>query len=175
MAFSFDATPGGAVSNSLCTVEFADDYFGGALHAAEWLALSNSAPADLLKKQQALVAATRRLERFEYEGRRATEGQRLKHPRAGLELDGAALTHADVVEQVKAANCELALHYLRNDPAAAVEEGLRQFKHLRVAGAIEMEMRDQLPSTDAVPDVVLNLIAPWLAAAASGGVRLLRA
>ena len=175
MAFTFDATAGGATANSLCTVEFADDHLGGELYAAEWAALSNGVPAELLQKQQALVKATRRLERYEYAGGRVTETQRLKHPRYGLMTDdGFALSSTEVIEQFRMACAELALHYLRQNPADVVDEGLRQFKRLKIAGAIELETRDQLPSTDDVPAHVLNLIRPWLSVGPAS-IRLLRA
>lgn len=155
MPFTFDATPGSPTANSLCDVEFADDYLAGELYADEWLSLDNGVPADLQKKQRALVKATRRLKRFDYR-------------------DGYFDTNGEVFELLRQATAELALHYLRSNPADLVEDSLRQFKHLRIAGAIEMEMRDQLPGTDTVPEHVMAMVAPFLTAG-SGTVTLLRA
>jgi hypothetical protein len=166
MAFSFNATEGGSASNSLCTVEFADDHLGGDLHATEWAALSNANATHLLMKQQSLVKATRRLERFEYRGTvtNPPSVQRLKHPRAGLETqDGYVYDSATIIEAMKMACAELANYYLQRDPAALVEADLKQFKHLRIAGVIEMEMRDRLPSEEDIPASVRNLISPFLA------------
>ena len=176
MAFSFDATAGGATANSLCSVSEADDHLGGELYATEWAALDNDVPADLLTKQQALVKATRRLERFEFAGNPTYAGtQRLKHPRYGLSRDGGAyFDSTEVAEPFVAACAELALYYLRQNPSEVVDPALTPFKYLRIAGAVELEMRDRLPDEDEVPANVFNLIRPWLAVQ-PGGVRLLRA
>lgn len=169
MAFNFDATPGGASANSLCTVEFADDHLGGELYADEWT------EAEEPTKQKALAKATRRLERFEYLGDPTTTTQSLKHPRYGLGRDGGSYYDgAEVAEPFKAACAELALYYLRQNPAEVVDPALKAFEYLRIAGAVELKMRDRLPDEDEVPANVLNLIRPWLSVQ-PGGVRLLRA
>jgi hypothetical protein len=173
MDFTFNATPGDPNANSYSTVEFANDHLAGELYASEWAVLGSSG-ADLLQKQQALVKATRRLERFSYCGEVPESAQRLKHPRLGLESDsGVYYSSEAVADPFREACAELALHYLRNDPSKLVEDGLRQFKHLRIAGAIELEMRDVLPDTEDVPAHVLSLIEPWLSET-PGAVRLIR-
>jgi hypothetical protein len=175
MAFLFDATEGGTTSNSYCTVEFADDYFGGELYAAEWNALVNTNPPDLLKKEQALCKATRRLERLQWVSLPTHVTQALKHPRFWLEDDhGYFYPQENVIPPVKFACCELALFYLRQDPTLVVDQALRQFKSLHVANVLEFEMREQLPNEDDLPPRVLNFIAPWLTAG-PGGVRIVRA
>ncbi len=175
MAFVFDATLGGATANSYCTVEFADDYLAGELYADEWTVLNNSVAADLLKKKQALVKATRRLERYEYKGHRsAYTGQRLKHPRYGLTTpEGFYYSANSIIEQMKMATAELALYYLKQDPTAVVDESLRQFTHLRIAGAVELEMRDQLPSDDRIPERVVNIFYEYILSG-PGMTRLVR-
>lgn len=175
MAFTFDATEGGPNANSYVTVAFADDYFGGELYAAEWTALGGSG-ADLLKKQQALVAATRRLERCFWQGHRSGyTAQALQHPRYGLEdRDGFYYLGTAIIPDVKQACCRLALYYLQQNTGQLATEGLRQFSKLRIANVIDMEMRDSLPDRDDLPTDILNLIYPYMASG-PGLVRLVRA
>jgi hypothetical protein len=178
MAFVFDATPKSPTATSLTTVQFADDYFGGELYASEWNTLNNATPADLLTKQQALVKATRRLDRLEYYGVPSDPNQALRHPRLGIEKpDAVAYSYysADtVIQRVQEACCELALFYLRNDPSQTVDEGLRQFKRVQVTNAVEVEMRDGLPDPDALPAHVGAMLYPFISG--GGGVtRLVRA
>jgi hypothetical protein len=176
MAFIFDATDGGPLANSYASVQFADDYFAAELYAAEWLALSNSVSGDLVKKQAALVKATRRLEKESWKGFRSSySGQRLKHPRGWLiDDDGYWMTSQAVIEPIKHATCVLALFYLQNDPSQFVDYGLQQFDSLSIAGAIDLKMRGNAPTTDPLPDEVMNLVYRWLNSG-PGQVRLSRA
>lgn len=170
MAFVFDPTEGGATANSYASVEYADDFLGGELYASAW------DDADSGEKQRSLVKATRRLERMFWKGfRTAYTGQALQHPRNGLEdRDGFFYNAHTIIPDVKHATCLLALYYLAQDPAELTDESLRQFKHLRVAGALELEMRDQLPDRDDVPSEVVNLIWPYLTSG-PGATRVVRA
>ena len=161
MAFEFDATEGGASANSLCTVEFADDYFGGSLYASDWPA--GSSGADLLNKQKALVSGTRDLVRLTWQGTKTSSGQALAFPRYGLyDKDDDLIDSSTNPREIKEANCELALFKLSLDQTSIVDESLRQFKRLKIASVIDLEMRDEKPSETGFPPQVMELIGHWL-------------
>src|ERR1051326_3624220 len=113
MAFLFDATVGGANSNSYPTVEYANDYADGSLYRSQWPA--GNTGADLLTKQQALVVATRDLERLTFAGTRASySGQRLQFPRANLtDKDGFYISSTVMPSEILDACCEQALFRLQ--------------------------------------------------------------
>jgi hypothetical protein len=173
MPFTFDATVGGATANSLTTVEFADEYFGASVYAAQWPA--TSAGADLVTKQQALATATRELDRLNWQGQRTNWNvQRLQWPRVGLEdRDGNYLASDSIPREIQEATCELALYYLQIDPDTVVDESLKQFKRLKIANVIDLEMRDGLPAESEMPARVIELISRWQQV--SGFTRVLRA
>lgn len=164
----FDSTQGGSQSTSYATRAEADEYFARQLYATLWNSATNTV------KETALMMACARLEAETYTGGRASATQRLTHPRAGLsDDDGYAYDSATVMRPLKEAQFALALHYLKNDPAEVVDESLRQFKHLRIAGALEIELRDTLPGRDSLPAHVLRLISRFLLSG-PGQIRLVR-
>lgn len=173
MSFTFDATEGGPNSNSFCTVQFADDYFGGSLYSLEWPA--TSAGADLLNKQKALVSACRMLDRQTWLGTSVyLSSQRLQFPRAGLvDRNGFYIPSATIPMEIKEAQCELALFILQSDPTQVVDQSLRQFRHLKIANVLELEMTDALPSETDLPARVLELVGRFMQT--PGAVRVLRA
>ncbi|MEN3329018.1 MAG: hypothetical protein V7638_3825 [Acidobacteriota bacterium] len=175
MAFVLDATEGGATANSFCTVEFANDLLAGELYASDWPA--TDAGADLLTKQKALVTATRELNRLEWEGQRTDWNvQALQFPRVNLEdRDGNFVDPNTNPLELKEATVRLALYRLPRNPAVLVDESLLQFKRLKIAGAIELEMREGVPSEQDIPEQVWDLISRWLIIAGSGSVRVYRA
>ena len=175
MAFVFDATIGGANSNSYPTVEYADDYFDGMLYRTEWPA-RGSTGADLLKKQQALVVGTRDLERLTFAGTRASySGQRLQFPRANLtDRDGFYISSTVMPTEILDACCEQALFRLQQNPDNLVDESLKQFKRLKILNVLDMEMRDGTPTENTICERAMELISRWLLVS-NGTTRLVRA
>lgn len=138
MAFTFDATPGGAAANSWALVAEGDDYFAGRRNASAWFALDNAG------KQVALASGTRTLERLGYDGARASATQALKVPRSGLvDDDGFVLPTLTIPRVFKEALFEQVLFELNQattDPTQPT--GLEQFASIEVAGAVSLELRD---------------------------------
>ncbi len=166
---TLDATLGGADANSYQTRVEAADFFSNHLYATEW------SSADNTRKDNSLIRACLRLEQETYKGSKTNTEQRLKHPRAYVEDDeGNWYDQDEIIRAMKEAQCELALYYLKQNPDDAVDPALKQFKRLHIANAINLEMRDQLPATDALPDHVLRMIS-HLMQSAPGQVRLVRA
>lgn len=78
MAFTFDATVGGASANSYVSVSEADDFFAAHLEGSLW-------PTALQQKQAALVMATNRIDRESFGGQRTFQNvQRLNWPRTWI-------------------------------------------------------------------------------------------
>jgi hypothetical protein len=99
------------MSGSYCTIEYADEYFAGRLHAESW---SETSDAD---KEKALRQATKEIDRQLLKGRKATDTQELAFPR---------YPDTEVPEAVKEACCEIAL--------ALLERGNSQRRKLQQEG-----------------------------------------
>lgn len=173
MAFTFDATVGGPAANSYITVNYADDYFDGSVYKDGWP--STSFGADLETKQQALVSATRMLERLNWDGLKTTTAQALQWPRVNLtDRDGNGLASDAIPQEIADATCELALSILALDPTSVVDDSLKQFKRLKIGSVLDMEMRDGLPRVGELPQQVLDLVS-YLLLYGGGTTRVYRA
>lgn len=166
MPTAIDATIGGASANSYQTVAESDTYFGDRLNADAWF----DASAD--NKARAKIMATRRLNRENWYGERATTTQALAWPRIGvIKADspsggglgefygyGDCYLDTETPDLVKQAENELALAYLQgfdDDDGDAIEE-------FAEAGGMRVKFRaTSLPN--ALPVSVSRLIAPLLA------------
>ena len=80
---AFDATVGGASSNSYISVDDADTYFDMRLYSAEW------GNADTATKQAALVTGTTQLNSYmRWYGTKAEDTQALHFPADGVYCEG---------------------------------------------------------------------------------------
>ena len=96
--------------NTFCTIEYAEEYFGGKVFADEW------DEADATTKEKALKEATRRINRLKFKGLKADSGQVLEFPRQYPEVSNFAIGYVEqeeIPEEVKAATCEEALATLK--------------------------------------------------------------
>ena len=124
-----------------------NDYFKAALDAAEWNA------ADTSTKSQALVTATRWIDRKKWQGEKTSDVQLLAFPRTGI------TDLADTWEPEEA-NYELALALLKSiaiDKAATTGSNVKRVK----AGSAEVEF---FTSTDGLdfPTIIHQLIGLYL-------------
>ena len=169
MPLTLDATPKGANSNSYATRAEADSYFEGRRNADTWTA------ATAAEKDQALVAATTRLEQESYKASRTTSEQRLKWPRIWVETDDDYLTWYDsdtIPRVVKEACYELALASLNagtTDPQA--DTGMEGFDHVQV-GPLAVDINHAFRGGQ-LPASVTRLIR-HVSISISGTVRLIR-
>lgn len=131
MAFTFDATSGGAAANSYMTVEEANDYFAGSTDHADWDALN------LLDKQRSLVTATRTLNLEQYGGIKATKSQALEWPRNAV-MDYNGYDISGIPPQLKAAVCEMVVWNLMDRIVDDFE--LEVFESYKV-GPLDLKMR----------------------------------
>lgn len=128
MALTLDATVGGANANSYVTRAQANSYFEGRLQSDDWTGTSDAA------KDQALVAATARLEQETYLGLAATDTQRLKWPRLWvLKDDGASYWPSDAIPRpVQEAAYEVALALLGATTDPLADTGLEGFDSVTI-------------------------------------------
>lgn len=168
MAFTFDATEGGASANSNCSVEYADDYHGGNLNREVWT------DATIAQKQAALAMATRTLDaELDLPGWKTTTTQARRWPRMGVyNRDGEHIDSATVPGVWKDATAELAFWFLVSDRIADNDTSLIQRMKL---GALEMEFVRGL-KTQVIPDVVLTMLSDFgvIAKSENGTIKLTR-
>lgn len=130
MAVSLIATLSGADSNSLLSVDDANDYHDVQLSSGQWDAL------DPDTKARALISATRQLEELEYWGDKANPSQALAWPRYYLGVSDGQNTPPEIL----AACCEHALSLAIAAPKA--QAGLSRRQRLRAEGVISMRLGD---------------------------------
>lgn len=105
-------TLGSNTYTTYVSVDDADDYLAAALHAVVW------ASATATQKGQAIVTATRMLDRQIWQGEKTSDAQALAWPRSGVTTrDGAAVDEDTIPQAVIDACCELAAGLLE-DPGA---------------------------------------------------------
>ena len=80
MALTLDATVGGVAANAYADRAAANAYFEGRPGSEAWTAATDVSGGT---REQALVAATSRLEQERYKGMKISSTQRLQWPRSG--------------------------------------------------------------------------------------------
>ena len=156
-------TIGSASANSYATLEEAATYFGDRLNASAWDAASGGDD-----QTKALLMACKRLERENWLGSRVDSTQYLSWPRYGVEkVDSvggtadfygyvATYTSTEIPQQVKDAQCELALAYL----AGYGQSGGNTVKSFTADG-FSVSFSETRSET-ALPESVSRLLAPLI-------------
>ena len=130
---------------SYCTIEEANAYFSGRLHAERW---GETSDAD---KEKALRQATRAIDRQLLKGRKATDIQELAFPR---------YPDTEVPETVKEACCEEALAILESGNSQRrklQQEGVQSFSLGNMSETFAVGAGKGLLSQEAK-----ELLRPWL-------------
>lgn len=152
MALILDVTVGGAAANSYNDTTEADAYFAARPGSEAW-----TGQADADKKTAALIAGTNRLDQEVFAGYKSSTGQRLKHPRVGLEDDDGIAYLSDVIARpVKEAHLEMALALLQNTKGLG-RNALLQFEQLQV-GSISLTPSKSGLNPDVLPPQVVRLL-----------------
>lgn len=160
-------TVGGSTSNSYISLADAQTlFFDLRLDAGAWLDASEE------DKVRALIMAAKRLNRENWLGERVTTTQKLAWPRYGVaKIDsggiggyaGYGYTYPDqyesteIPQEVKDAQCELALAYLDGFSDNAGGDSISEFR----ADDVTVKLKNEQPSGDA-PDSVMLLIGALL-------------
>ena len=137
---------------SYCTIEYANEYFAGRLHAESW---GETSDAD---KEKALRQATKQIDRQLLKGRKATDTQELAFPR---------YPDTEVPEAVKEACCEIALALLERGNSQRhklQQEGVQSFSLGNMSETYAPGAGSGLISPEAK-----ELLRPWLL----GGVNII--
>ena len=133
------------MSGGYCTIEYANEYFSGRLHAESW------SEADDSTKEKALKQATRQIDRQPLRGRKSDREQTLAFPR---------YPDTEVPEAVKEACCEEAL--------ALLERGNSQRRKLQQEGVQSFSLGNMSESYAAgagkglLSQEAKELLRPWL-------------
>ena len=133
------------MSESYCTIEYADEYFNNRLHTESWF------EADDNTKEKALKQATRAIDRQLLKGRKTNPEQELAFPR-----------HPDteVPEAVKEACCEEALTMLERGNSQRrklQQEGVQSFTLGNMSESYTVGAGRGLLSQEAK-----ELLRPWI-------------
>jgi hypothetical protein len=140
------------MSGSYCTIEEANEYFAGRLHAESWGETSDE------DKEKALRQATKAIDRQLLKGRKATDTQELAFPR---------YPDTEVPEAVKEACCEIALVLLERGNSQRhklQQEGVQSFTLGNMSETYAPGAGRGLISQEAK-----ELLRPWLL----GGVNII--
>jgi len=136
------------MSGSYCTIEYANEYFAGRLHAESW------SGADSETKEKALRQATRSIDRMPLRGRKTDLHQPLAFPR---------YPDTEIPEAVKEACCEEAL--------AILESGNSQRRKLQREGVQSFTLGNMSETYIAgagkglLSQEAKELLRPWLISA----------
>jgi hypothetical protein len=118
-------------TDSYVTVAEADTYFGNRPFSTAWIGEDDV-------KEDALKYATKLMELRNYKGGRYVSTQTLSFPRSGLYIDSVAVDSDTVHQNVKDAQCEIALQVLQTDYSAV--DSLSEYSDIKV-GPIEVSTK----------------------------------
>lgn len=151
-------------TDSYVSVVDADTYFSGRLYAGQWTG------ATAVDKEKALRMAARILNRQRFIGTITSTAQLLAWPRRGVvDYEGRPLNESAVPAAIIEAQCELALRLLTDD--LTEDDGTRGVR-VMAAGGVRMEYDGRAPER-ALPDYVMALVSPFLAAVPTSASALL--
>lgn len=160
MAFTYPTVTVGVTAHSaFVTLAAAEIYLGAALHATGW------AGATSAQKAQALVTATRMIDRQGWDGEKTDAANELSWPRSGLlDAEGEDVDSATLPAALVDATCELANALLEDASSQAAASAGSNVKRA-VAGSVSVEFFG--PKTAGrFPQAVQELIGRWLASSA---------
>jgi len=153
---SLNATPGGAIADSYCTVAEADAYWAARLNHDTW----DGASTD--DKERALKWATRQLDvMFEWVSWPNSTTQALQWPRQGCIdiLYLSIIPSTSIPQRLKDATAEFASQLIDANRAADYAPEAKGLKSMS-AGPVSMTFIDGV-KPKVVPDAVRNMIPKW--------------
>ena len=154
MAATINATIKSQTANSYVTLTEANSYFETVPSSTTW----DDKTVD--QKNRALIAATRWIDTFVYQGDRCDENQALKFPRTNYQVDRVELSCSTIPNNIKYAQYELA-RALANDTDAITgitgKDG--NFSEVKL-GDIEVKYNTASQGTGAINNIMD--VYPWL-------------
>lgn len=148
-------------------VDDANDYFSAALGATEWTSAST------LQKQQALISATRLIDRaIIFSGTKTVSSQSLQWPRDDATCRSEAVTDGTIPDNIALANFELALALLK-DPTLLTSNSAGSNTKRAKAGSAEIEYFRPTIGTSIdfrLPRHIWDLLGCYTSGANSSGI-----
>ena len=169
-------------SNTYISLSDAETYMEARLHTSTW---DDATDPD---KNAALVQATRMLDRYaNYLGWPTDADQALKWPRYGIYTDGNfyyeysglygtedtvfSIAADEIPQEIKDAQCELALYLLGADPQAVPDTA--GFSEIEVEGAVRLKI-DKRDRSSTIPGHVWDMVRHLGSRKGGANVRLMR-
>lgn len=148
-------------TNTYISRTAANAYIEGSLDFSVWNALADTA------KDQALVMATRMIDRQSWLGAKTNSEQALAFPRTGLtDKDGNTLPDDEVPQAVIDGQCELALALAKDSTVAENSSSGSNVKKVQAGSASVEYFRPQ--SGGRFPAIAQELLSSFLSSSASG-------
>lgn len=156
---AFNSTIGDPAANSFASVPEAIAYHEGRLFNEEWI------NASTIKRQSALMWATRLLDALSWEGQKTASSQALKWPRTYVYDDnGDQLDTATIPQFLIDATAEYALQLIKSDRESDSDtQGISEVK----AGEVEVVF-DKTDRGSKTPSSVYRLINQYVTGSGSG-------
>jgi hypothetical protein len=157
---TINATPSDAAANSYVDLAYASAYFASRLGSESW----NGAASEV--RESSLIQATTHLDAvFDWEGEyRTDEDQALMWPRVcAHDRDGFVIPDDEIPENVKKAQCELALFFITNGGYTGES---RDVDRIRI-GTLMLDFDNNVAALP-IPTVVTELLRGFGAYKGSG-------
>jgi hypothetical protein len=137
-------------------IDDADTYMKGAFHGQTWLEL------DEALKAQALVTATRILDRQEWRGEKADPEQYLQWPRSGVSIGGEPLSDDTFPVGIRYGTIELALILTQGTDVQNEQNTAQKIQSLRAGSVALSFFREAEGEPLRFPLIVHELISKYL-------------
>lgn len=159
MTFTYpEVTVGATDYDTFISLANAEIYLDAALHATGWAAATST------QKAQAIVTATRMLDRQAWDGEMTDADNALAWPRSGLlDAEGEEVDEDTIPSQIEDATCELAEALLKDASAQTSATGGSNVKRLDARG-VSVEFFSPREA-GRFPTIVQELVSLWLAGA----------
>ena len=154
MAATINATIKSQTANSYVTLTEANSYFETVPSSTTW----DDKTVD--QKNRALIAATRWIDTFVYQGDRCDENQALKFPRTNYQVDRVELSCSTIPNNIKYAQYELARALANETDAMTGNTGTDGNIEEVKLGDIEVKYNTASQGTGAINNIMD--VYPWL-------------
>ena len=154
MAATINATIKGENANSYVTLAEANIYFETVPDSSTWTNKTDD------QKNRALIAATRWIDTFVYQGDRCDENQALKFPRTNYQVDRVELSCSTIPNNIKYAQYELARALANETDAMTGNTGTDGNIEQVKLGDIQVKYNTKSQGTGTVNNIMDKY--PWL-------------
>ena len=154
MAATITATLSSATANSYVTLAEANSYFETVPDSSTWTNKTDD------QKNRSLIAATRWIDTFVFQGDRCDENQALKFPRTNYQVDRVELSCSTIPNNIKYAQYELARALANETDAMTGNTGTDGNIEQVKLGDIQVKYNTKSQGTGTVNNIMDKY--PWL-------------